>query len=138
MAQVPKLVFEAKAGRYSPPAHTCHVFVSMVIASFLHLCCACNVYAQRWLNCPTTRRETVVSGCTDERKRCGWQRGCGCRFVRNQIDGESEVLASPQVSAVLEHANSLGGLPSEDPLCKRDWEGCPDGWARTGGACRAP
>lgn len=56
-----------------------------------------------------------------------------------QMDEDAQVLSSQNVSEAIAKANSM--LPDalgRDPLCKRNWQGCPDGWRSTGTFCSAP
>lgn len=69
-------------------------------------------------------------------------RGSSGAFLKafsQQMDNDAQVLSSKDVSEVVAQANSI--MPNtlgKDPLCKRNWQGCPDGWKSTGKFCSAP
>lgn len=57
----------------------------------------------------------------------------------HQIDATRTVPANPAVTAVTEKANRMfESLHPGDPLCTRDWAGCPDGWSLSFESCIAP
>lgn len=56
-----------------------------------------------------------------------------------QMDKDAEVLSSHNVSDAIAKANSVSpDALGRDPLCTRNWQGCPDGWKSTGAFCSAP
>lgn len=68
--------------------------------------------------------------------------GRGSEFfqaMQQQLDDDTEVLTNARVNEIVGQTNTLSAdLPTEDFVCRRNFNVCPDGWSKVGAFCKAP